>query len=238
MTELLYISAPDETATEVTIESAHVDTKGPYLVLDRTPFYPQGGGQPSDTGSIEAEGFTFEVSKVVFADGEVRHYGVVHGEPTPGRAMARIDETRRQLHARLHTAGHLVMTAMFEQSSLRAVKGYHFPDGAYVEFDGVIEDEEREDAIEALNARLAEMVAIDEPISVESTTVAELLASGVFIPTELPPDKPTRVVSTFGYRSPCGGTHVESTGELGGLAVKRIKTKSGRARVAYRLDHA
>lgn len=234
MTELAYMSAPDQTEIEANVLSVENDNGGVALIMDRTPFYPQGGGQPSDTGTIEGDGFAFAVHKAVLVDGVVHHQGsVLTGEPAPGAVTARIDTETRDRHAALHSGGHLIMTAMFELTGLRAVKGFHFPDGPYVEFEGTLDEQTKAELVEALQRRIDEMVAADEEVLVESTTVGELVAEGVFMPTEIPADKPTRVVTTCGYRSPCGGTHVGRTGELSRLRVRRVKSKSGRTRVAY-----
>ncbi len=234
MTELAYMSGPDQTEIEANLLSVEEGGDGMALILDRTPFYPQGGGQPSDTGTIEGDGFAFTVSKAVLVDGVVHHQGVVAaGEPAPGAVRARIDAEPRALHTALHSGGHLIMTAMFELTGMRAVKGFHFPQGAYVEFEGTLDEATKAELVEALQRRIDEMIAADEKVQVESTTVGELLAEGVFMPTDVPADKPTRVVTTCGYRSPCGGTHVARTGELAGLRVRRVKSKSGRTRVAY-----
>jgi Ser-tRNA(Ala) deacylase AlaX len=236
MTELAYVSAPDETVINAHVLDIETRDGQVALVLDRTPFYPQGGGQPSDVGTIEGTGFTFAVRKAVLVDGVVRHEGIaVDGTPVLGVARAEIDTERRRLHARLHTGGHLIMTAVFDVTGMRAVKGYHFPDGPYVEFDGVIADDDKERTQAALQQRLDEMVAAESPIGVELTTVADLIAAGVFMPMEIPTDKPTRVVTTFGFRSPCGGTHVSNSGDLAGLRVRGVKSKSGHTRVSYEI---
>jgi Ser-tRNA(Ala) deacylase AlaX len=234
MTELAYMNAPEQTAMEAMVESVEAEDGHVTLTLDRTPIYPQGGGQPSDTGIIEGDGYTFAIQKAVLVEGVVHHQGIVlEGEPSPGPARVRIDPERRSLHAALHSGGHLLMTAMFELTEMRAVKGYHFPGGAYVEFEGTLDQEAKEDLLGALQRRLDEMVESDEEISVESTTAGKLAAEGVYMPAEIPTGKPTRVVTTCGYRSPCGGTHVARTGKLAGLRVRRIKSKKGRTRVAY-----
>lgn len=235
-TELTYLSEPERSQIDVNVQAVETDERGMKLILDRTPFYPQGGGQPSDVGVIEGDGFKFTVRKALLADGVVEHFGVpLEGEPVVGRARAAIEAAPRALHAKLHSGGHLIMTAMFELTGLRAVKGYHFPDGPYVEFDGVLDESAKAGIAEALQRRLNEMATADEEISAQLTTRAQLDAEGVFIPMEIPADKPTRVVSTFGYRSPCGGTHVARSGELAGLRVRKVKSKSGRTRVTYEL---
>jgi Ser-tRNA(Ala) deacylase AlaX len=236
MTDLAYISAPEQTELDGIVRSVEAEEGRVALLLDRTPFYPQGGGQPSDVGIIEGKDFTFAVRKAVLVNGVVHHQGVaVEGTPVPETARARIDTERRALHAVLHTGGHLVMTAMHELTGSRAIKGYHFPEGPYVEFDGPINDDTKTGLAEVLQRRIEEMIEADEEVVVERTTVAELKAAGVFMPSDIPADKPTRVVTTFGYRSPCGGTHVARTGELVGVRVRRIKVKAGRTRVAYEL---
>jgi Ser-tRNA(Ala) deacylase AlaX len=236
MTELAYMSAPDQTEIDANVQSIETENDSIALILDRTPFYPQGGGQPSDIGTIEGDGFKFAVRKALLVDGVVHHHGVlVEGEAALGTAHAKIDMKLRKVHTALHSGGHLIMTAMFELTGLRAVKGYHFPDGAYVEFDGTLDDETKAGIVEVLQRRIDEMVEADEEVSVEFTTVGELQAAGVFMPSEVPADKPTRVVTTVGYRSPCGGTHVERTGELAGLQIRKVKSKSGHTRVAYDL---
>jgi Ser-tRNA(Ala) deacylase AlaX len=238
-TELTYLSEPARSRIDVTVQSVDCGENGPTLILNRSPFYPQGGGQPSDIGVIEGDGYKFAVRKATLVDGVVHHAGIaVEGEPVPGPAQAAIESAPRALHARLHSAGHLIMTAMFELTGLRAIKGYHFPDGPYVEFDGVLDESTRVGVVEALQRRLNEMITADEEISTEFTTHGQLEAEGVFIPTEIPASKPTRVVTTFGYRSPCGGTHAPRSGDIAGLRVRKVKSKSGRTRVAYELDSA
>ena len=237
MTELAYMNAPQETEIEATVERVEELDGQLALILDRTPIYPQGGGQPSDTGTIEGDGFVFAIRKAVLVDGEVFHTGdVLEGGPAPGPVEVRVDGSRRARNAALHSGGHLVMTSMFELTGRRAVKGYHFPDGPYVEVEGALTENEKEEVASALQRRVDAMVAADEAIAVESIPADELTARGIYAPVPPPQGKPCRVVTTCGYRSPCGGTHVSSTGELAGLRIRRIKSKKGRTRIAYGIE--
>lgn len=234
MTDLSYMTAPDQMEMEAMVECVENEDGYVILTLDRTPIYPQGGGQPSDTGTIQGDGYTFAIRKAVLVEGVVRHQGIVlDGEPSPGPAHVKIDPERRSLHAALHSGGHLIMTAMFELTGMRAVKGYHFPDAPYVEFEGMLDEEAKGDVLEALQRRIDEMVESDEEITVESASASELAAEGVYIPAEIPAGMPMRIVTTCGFRSPCRGTHVARTGEMAGLRVRRIKSKKGRSRIAY-----
>ncbi|XP_024373397.1 uncharacterized protein [Physcomitrium patens] len=128
---------------------AGVITEGERLavVLDQTILHPQGGGQPFDTGSIEAVDGTikFCVTDVRTKSGVVYHYGNYHEnrvmEATgfePGHEVKiSVDGARRTLNSRLHSAGHLLDACMSNigLGSLEPGKGYHFPDG-YVRLEG------------------------------------------------------------------------------------------------------
>ncbi|HZM01111.1 MAG TPA: alanine--tRNA ligase-related protein, partial [Planctomycetota bacterium] len=83
------------------------------LVLDRTPFYAEGGGQVGDAGEIEGRGWRVAVDDTVSLRGITLHRGtVVAGEPAPGRATARVDGSLRAATARNHTATHLLHAAL------------------------------------------------------------------------------------------------------------------------------
>lgn len=205
------------------------------VVLDRTIFYPQGGGQPTDWGMITTDDGTAAIDKVSFTDGTVFHSGKVVDGQLKAHASAKlsIDADRRRNHARLHTGGHLVMTAVDSILGFPAVKGYHFPDGPYVEFLGIVPPERRESLAGEIQAEIDRIISDDSEVVARFDTVENLRASGVYMPAEIPAGKPTRVVVTAGYQSPCGGTHVKRLGELKGLQIKGVKVKSGKTRVSY-----
>ena len=116
------------------------DKPGWSVMLDRTCFHPQGGGQPADSGTITAidggEPFAVSMCKKEAA-GVVRHEGVTAAPAFGVGATVRcvVDESPRIKNARVHSAGHLIDVAMTEslaalQVSLRPTKGYHFTPGA------------------------------------------------------------------------------------------------------------
>ncbi|WP_433795619.1 alanine--tRNA ligase-related protein [Actinoplanes sp. CA-252034] len=237
-TTLIYLDEPDLNQADATVMRADAGPAGDLtIVLDQTIFYPQGGGQPTDRGRIETAGGTAEIVRVSFADGEVLHHGYhSRGRVAVGeRAGLHIDPGLRREHSRLHTGGHLVMTAVDRLIGLPATKGYHFPDGPYVEFAGVVPPERRESVAEQIQAELDRLVAENSEVTWRFDSVEKLRAAGVHIPAEIPDGKPTRVVITAGYHSPCGGTHVPRLGELKGLRAKSVRFKSGRTRVSYDL---
>ncbi len=118
-----------------------LDDRGTYLLLNQTIFYPQAGGQPSDVGFIQCGEERFDVNFVGFRDGQVRHYisGVLLNlDEYPGKTcVLRLAKSRRIKHARPHTVGHLIVGIIDAQrGSMRAMKGFHFEEGPYVEFEG------------------------------------------------------------------------------------------------------
>jgi Ser-tRNA(Ala) deacylase AlaX len=240
-TELKYLEDAElyESEARVTlVEAVGGGSNAVNIVLDETVFYPQGGGQPTDRGRITTAGGAAEISHVSFRDGDVFHFGrVVSGAISEGEvAKLTIDVDLRRLHARLHTGGHLVMTAVDRLLGLPAIKGYHFPNGPYVEFEGTVPVERREAMAHEIQDELNHLVEEDSAVTWRYDTVENMRAVGIYIPMEIPEGKPTRVVITSGYQAPCGGTHVKKLGELQGLRAKSIKTKSGKTRVSYLLD--
>ncbi len=100
--------------------------------MDGTIFYPQGGGQPYDQGVIESAKGKFLVEEVRFVDGIVKHIGMFErGSFEKGdEVTCHVDKARRDLHSRLHSAGHIVDMGMTELGlGWIPGKGYHFPDG-------------------------------------------------------------------------------------------------------------
>ena len=100
--------------------------------MDQTSFYPAGGGQPSDVGSIFNANLDFTVTKVVRSTtDDIDHIGtVIKGNAVIGDSIEmQVNSERRQLHNRLHTAGHLIDAALatLNITNLVPEKGYHYP---------------------------------------------------------------------------------------------------------------
>ncbi len=209
------------------------------LILDQTIFYPQGGGQPYDVGTIHHSQGRFRVSEVRMKEGIVHHIGTIeHGAFSIGEnVLLKIDETRRRLNARLHSAGHLIDVAVESfRKNWVAGKGYHFPEGPYVEYEAEITPEEIEPFRKMLEQKTNHLLHQHTPVKkqiVEKENVHELCG---FTPDYLPDGKPVRVITLSGSKGcPCGGTHVENTKEIGLVHVTKITSKKGIIRVSYSL---
>lgn len=233
-TILEYLNDSNTTSDTAVVVDAGENEFGQYIILDSTIFYPQGGGQPCDTGSIG----NFTVNKVVFSNTTVLHYG--NGEvPTIGQHVdISIDADRRWSNSMIHTAGHLLDVAMMNCGfNFPPTKGYHFPDSPYVEYHGVIEPEKREETKRLLNSELERLIGVGSEIRSELVhNKNDLKTLCPFVPDYIPEDKPTRVVTVVNnIGCPCGGTHINNINELGKVEVHRIKVKSGNTRVSYRI---
>ena len=226
------------------------------LLLDRTIFYPSGGGQPTDFGEIRARlpsgtDAVFRVVDVRLKDGVVRHTGTVEG---PAEAMAafapsadvalRVDGGRRELHARVHSAGHLLDVCMarcgYPPSALVPTKGVHGADVAYVEYSGKVQPEDCGPLQQRLNDAL--LAALAKGGRTTAAVLSYDAAAAACHVTALPPyiaaDASPRVVTLLPGEPgcPCGGTHVDDMARIGAVTVTEVRVKKGTTRISYRLE--
>jgi misacylated tRNA(Ala) deacylase len=208
-------------------------TEDGALLLDRTVFYPAGGGQPGDSGTLEWEGGACPIAPARKAGEDVAHPPAEGATPPPvGAAVtARIDAAARDGHRRAHTALHLlsvVIPAPVTGGQIGVAKGR-------LDFDLA---EPPEDPA-ALEAALNAMIAADHPVGESWITDAELAANPGLVKTMAvkPPMGSGRVrLVRIGDPSapvdlqPCGGTHVRSTGEIGPVRLGKIEKKGKRNR--------
>lgn len=210
------------------------------VILDRTIFYPQGGGQPYDVGLIKAASGCFKVEEVRFKEGIVYHIGVLEsGSLEKGDEVTlQIDQARRKCNSRNHTAGHVIDIAMSNLGmKLIPARGYHFPEGAYVEYLGSLEEQEREELLPKLQKEVDLIIAQKLPVSIKMVSVDELQQMAQFVPDYIPKDKPSRAMLIQGYYAiPCGGTHVLNVADVGQLNIEKIKNKKGNVRISYSIE--
>ena len=216
---------------------------GTALILDQTIFYPQGGGQPSDQGFIKNihSQDLFNVTSVRFMEGAVYHYGTFMGNKffIDDHVELTIDSKRRKLNSQNHTAGHIIDIAI-RSLDLPIVpnKGYHFPEGPYVEYQQTQSDPfNATEHLEYIQRQVNNILSTPTPVSCMNISYNELVQVSGYVPTNLPADKPTRVMKINGYPAiPCGGTHVDNTRDITNIIVKKISKKSGMWRVSYQVS--
>jgi misacylated tRNA(Ala) deacylase len=205
-------------------------------VLDRTLFYPEGGGQPGDTGVLtlpDGRELTVTDTKKGVEAGEVAHVladaALVLAPGT--RLKGRIDWERRHRLMRMHTCLHLLSAVI-----VAPVTGGAVGDGyGRLDFD-LPESPEREEVQQKLNA----LIQRDAPVSFRWITDAELDAQPELVKTlsVQPPRGADRVrlVQVEGIDlQPCGGTHVARIGEIGAVLIAKVE-KKGKQNRRVRLE--
>ncbi|WP_457334768.1 alanyl-tRNA editing protein [Rhizobacter sp. P5_C2] len=203
--------------------------------LDRTVFYPLGGGQAGDRGELRlADGGVLQIAdtRKGAAPGEIVHV------PAPGQeallatlavgqpVTARIDRARRERHMRFHTATHLLCALV-----------PHPVDGCSITAESARLDFHMTDPLDkaALTAGLARLVAGAHPVRHRWISEAELDANpGLVRSMSVQPPRGlgrVRVLEIEGVDlQPCGGTHVANTADIGAVVVTKIEKKSAQTR--------
>ena len=209
------------------------------IVLDRTVFYPMGGGQPGDTGVLRTPDGT--LTRIIDTRKGAGLDDVVHvpeaGAPLPApgtRVAATIDWERRHRLMRMHSCLH-VLCALIDAPVTGGQVG---EDRGRLDFDLPEATLDKED----LTARLNALIAADSPLSARWITDAELAAQPELVRTmSVKPPLGTgrvRLMEIAGVDvQPCGGTHIRSTGEIGAVEVVKIEKKGRQNRrviVAFR----
>jgi Ser-tRNA(Ala) deacylase AlaX len=236
MMELIYLSDSYlykyDKAVVIETES---DDFGDFVVLNQTIFYPQGGGQPADNGVITVGQSKFSVSDVrLTSEGLVKHYGSSEdGVFNAGDSVEiQIDIERRILNSKLHSAGHLLDCAVAElELPIKPTKGFHFPVGTYVEYEGVLE--EANQYKEPLEIIINRMVEEDVAVVVKELSGSDAEEQGIVAPE----GKSARFVEFEGLVGcGCGGTHINSSRDLGKIIIRKLKSKKGNTKISYALE--
>ena len=235
-----FVSAPvdelfreDAHLTECAARIVAIDARG--VQLDRTVFYPQGGGQAGDAGELlRADGTRIAIADTRKGDapGEIVHVPAAEqtdalAQLRPGDTVtARIDWARRQRHMRFHTATHLLCALV-----------PHPVDGCSITASYARLDFHMNEALDkdALTAGIARLVAEAHPVRHRWIAEAELDADPTLVRSmSVQPPRGSgrvRLLEIDGVdRQPCGGTHVANTAEVGAVVVTKIEKKSAMTR--------
>lgn len=236
-TMLLYLTDFTQTNCEAQILNLLHENGKHILILDQTIFYPQGGGQPYDTGVVESHAGKFLVEEVRREGQIVRHIGKFERGTftTNERVHCRVDGPRRLLHSRIHSAGHLVDFAVAElKLPWIPGKGYHFPQGPYVEYEGNLDAADKEKLKSDIERIAHGIIEGGKEVTVRFMEKEDMASVCRFVPDNIPAGKPGRVVIFGGgFGIPCGGTHVKNLSEIRGLSIRKIKQEGENIRVGY-----
>ena len=197
------------------------------LLVDRSIFYPTGGGQPGDSGRLERSNGQFvEIATTVKGDQPDEIVLVPSPDqtlPVAGEIVTMaLDWERRYRHMRMHSCLHLLSAILPHP----VTGGQIAEDKGRLDFDMDGAPPEKEALTEALNA----LITADEVVTTEWISDEELAAQPELVKTMAvkPPSGSGRVrlvrISTQDLQ-PCGGTHVHQTGEIGTVAISKIASK-------------
>ena len=222
MTELVFRDDPYARSCGATVTS--VDAAG--IELDRTVFYPMGGGQPGDTGRLVFDRGSVEIVDTRKGDGpEIVRHLIAEGAdaPPPGTTVsAEIDWERRHRIMRVHTCMHL----------LSALLPYPVTGGQISDTRGRLDFDIPEAILdkETLTAQLNELIARGSTVTPEWISDEELAAQPDLVKTMMvaPPTGAgkIRLIRIEDHDlQPCGGTHLANTREIGQVVVSKIEKK-------------
>lgn len=223
MTELLYTTG----SYVKEFDAAVVDQVEGGVVLNRTAFYPGGGGQPCDTGTLSDGATTWTVTAVKKVDGRPVHF-IAGALPSVGTAVTGVlDWDRRYALMRTHTALHILCGVVFRDYGAQVTGGNMDPLQGRMDFEFETMRQELVAAIEeAINAE----VAAARPVRVRILPREEAFAIPDLIRTKinlLPAGiEEVRTVELVGLDLQAdGGTHVDNTSEVGRIRVSDYKSK-------------
>ena len=223
MTELLYLTESYLKEFDAQV----VDIREQAVVLDRTAFYPGGGGQPGDTGSLRSEVSSWQVTSVRRREGVVWHQ-VEGAPPALGDALSgSLDWERRYQIMRTHTAMHILCGVIWRDYGASVTGGNMEPLRGRMDFEFEQMHKELVHEIEAsINAEVEKARAIQSRIldRKEAFEIPDLIRTKInLLPEGIPR---VRVVEIVGLDLQAdGGTHVANTEEVGPLRIVDYKSK-------------
>ena len=239
-TEALYLEDSSVSAFDAEVVRALEDP--PRVVLDRTHFYPEGGGQPADRGVLRVDGRELAVVDVRKRD---TIYHELDGEPPEAgtTVAAELDWERRYAHMRYHTAQHLLSALLLEAYGAPTRGNQLYADRARIDVE---RDRFTEADLADVEARMNALVADERGVSwfTMDRERAERELDPERTRIELLPEsiRELRIVEIAGEDGPydrtaCAGTHVRNTSEVGEVRVTGRETGgSGRERLHFELE--
>ena len=236
MTDRLYYhdSFLHEFEGEITEVVPVADINGRHGVyLDRTAFYPTSGGQVYDTGWISSAGSSAKVPVVEVAeteDGRVVHYIEADKAPLQGtRIRGLIDPVRRRDHMQQHSGQHVLSAAFIRLFNLPTVSFHMGEDACSIDLDTPTLTAKQVEETEALANQI---VQENRPVEIKFVTQSAAQEMGLRKPPRTDKDE-LRLINIHDFDlSACGGTHVQNTGQIGCILLR----KTERVRQGWRVE--
>jgi len=233
-TELLYLQ--DSYLREVS--TTVYETFKTSVVLDSTIFYPEGGGQPTDTGRLDSPAGTADVVHVEKQGNRIHHF--LEG-PMPGagsEVFLRLDWDRRYAHMRMHTAQHVVSRIVFEKYGAHTAGNQIHAKYSHIDFSPA---NFKADDIPKIEDEANRIIQQAIPVTIEVINrgdLEQIMGPDRSDLTRLPSSvEKVRIVKIGKFDAyPCAGTHVKSTKELVKLHITKRENKGkDQIRITYEL---
>jgi alanyl-tRNA synthetase len=203
------------------------------IVLDRTPFYAESGGQVADTGVLAAaDGATVlevdDVQRVAGTQtaGLTVHRGILRGRIAIGDTLATVVDAERRAHTmRNHTGTHLLHRALRNVVGERARQAGSLVHPDYLRFDFPFDRGLTEDEKLAIEREVRRVVREDRPVSIEWMTMAEAQGAGADAIFDEKYGERVRTIRVEGFSHElCGGTHCRASGQIGNFVITSEKS--------------
>lgn len=234
-TKQLYLDDSYLKEMDASILEVQPETENKWrVILDQTVFYPMGGGQPTDQGTLVNDNWKAEVYICLMKEGEIWHYLNSPTQPNVGdKIHGVINWERRFKNMRVHSGGHIVDFAMhvlgYSPKPLMPMKGDHGKK-PFIVYQSALS----EDIKQGLEDKANELINKDLKFSWLFQSLEDLQKEAIYLQPGLPTGKPLRTLrlETVGAVAD-GGTQVHSAKEVGKIAIPNIETKAGNTIVHY-----
>jgi misacylated tRNA(Ala) deacylase len=241
LTKIIYMDSIESCYVkefEAKVLESNIEEK--WVILDKTAFYPVGGGQPSDIGMFKWNEESTKVTKVK-KQNDVLHYIDEHVPPKSSSINCFIDWDRRYSHMKMHTSQHLLSAVIWKNFKSATVGNQIHSDRSHIDFHPAsfnldelkkIENEVNDLIKEGHDVTMKELPRsfIEEKMESERVDLSRLPSSVKKLRTIMIGNEGEIDIC------PCAGTHIANIGEIGEMHIVRRKSKgSGKVRVEYEL---
>ncbi|WP_397536794.1 alanine--tRNA ligase-related protein [Rummeliibacillus pycnus] len=226
MQELFYYQDVMMKEFNASVQTQKEDEEGrKYIVLDNTAFYPTGGGQPYDTGMLNA----VEVIDVEKIDSEIRHYVTKFLPDNTTEVHGVLDWQRRFDHMQQHAGQHILTAAFVELFNYPTVSFHLGTETVTIDIDHAkISDEE----LAAVEKRANDIILENRPIVTKWVTEEEMLNYNLRKAVSVTGEIRLVIIPDYDYNG-CGGTHPTSTGQVQAIKILATEKQKKKTRVHF-----
>lgn len=214
----------DRTTYETEVMAVKEDKKGHWHSLENTPFYAEGGGQPADRGLIDR----YDVIDAQMFEGKVWHL-LEELIPVGTMVVVQLDEATRREHSIQHTAQHMITALLEDRHGIRTLSFGIGEADASIEIETDSMDWSQ---VESLEQEMQQLIFENRPVRVMEVPEAAVDRGRLRKATDRTGMIRIVEIEELDYNA-CGGTHVESTGQLGMVHFTAMKKVRGNVRLTY-----